>query len=186
MHRKNLRGKLERYRPEGEKEISDKARILDFLNLHGDCFERSLSVGHFTGSCWLENCDGMKFLMTLHRKTRFWLQLGGHADGDNDLVRVALREAHEESGLRNIELLSDEIFDVGVHLTPEYKGIPAHYHYDVRFLVKTTDRDDDIQASDESNDLKWFAEVSNSLLDISGDISRMFGKWKNYNRGKHI
>ncbi|MDR1254910.1 MAG: NUDIX hydrolase [Puniceicoccales bacterium] len=174
MHRKKLREKLERYHPENEKEISDKARMLDFLNTYEDCFERSLLAGHFTGSCWLENCDGMKFLMTLHKKAKFWLQPGGHADGNNDLARVALKEAHEESGLRNIKLLSDEIFDIGVHPTPEYRGVPAHYHYDVRFLMKTTDGDDNIQVSDESSDLKWFAEVSS----FPPDISRMFGKWK--------
>jgi 8-oxo-dGTP pyrophosphatase MutT (NUDIX family) len=109
----------------------------------------------------------------------FWLQLGGHADGDHDLARVSLKEAREESGLQNIKLLSDEIFDIGVHLIPEYKGIPAHYHYDVRFLLKTTDKDDDIQISDESNDLRWFAEVQTFPADISIDIPRMFAKWKN-------
>jgi hypothetical protein len=76
--------------------------------------------------------------------------------------------------LRNIELLSDEIFDIGVHLIPEYKEILAHYHYDVRFLLRTTDNDDDIQISDESSDLQWFAEVSTFSPDISIDIPRMF------------
>jgi 8-oxo-dGTP pyrophosphatase MutT (NUDIX family) len=178
MHRKNLKERLERYNPTDEKEIADKAKMLEFLNSHEDCFERSLSIGHFTGSCWLVNRADTKFLLTLHKKIGRWLQLGGHADGDPDLARVALKEAREESGLRNIELLSNEIFDIGVHLIREYRGIPVHYHYDVRFLLKTTDNDGDIQISNESTDLKWFEEVS-ALPPNSGiNISRMFEKWK--------
>ncbi|MDR2781662.1 MAG: NUDIX hydrolase [Holosporaceae bacterium] len=178
MHRKNPREKLERYNPTDETEKADKVKMLDFLNLHEDCFDRSLSVGHFTGSCWLVNRDGTKFLLTLHKKDGRWLQLGGHADGDSDLARVSLKEAHEESGLRNIELLSGEIFDIGIHLIPEYKGIPAHYHYDVRFLIKTTDNDEDIQISDESNDLKWFEDVSALPPNSGVNLSRMFEKWR--------
>jgi 8-oxo-dGTP pyrophosphatase MutT (NUDIX family) len=115
----------------------------------------------------------------LHKKIGRWLQLGEHTDGDHDLAQVALKEAREESGLRNIELLSDEIFDIGVHLTPEYKKIPAHYHYDIRLLLRTIDNDEDIQISNESNDLRWFEEVSILPANISIDILRMFGKWKN-------
>ncbi|MDR2782016.1 MAG: NUDIX hydrolase [Holosporaceae bacterium] len=178
MHRKDLREKLERYNPTDATEITDKAKMLDFLNSHESCFDRSLSIGHFTGSCWLINRDGTKFLLTLHKKDGRWLQLGGHADGDCDLVRVSMKEAYEESGLRNIKLLSDEIFDIGIHMTQEYKGIPAHYHYDVRFLMKTIDNDDDIQISDESNDIKWFGEVSALPPNSGVNISRMFEKWE--------
>jgi hypothetical protein len=128
MHRKNLREKLEQYRPTDEREIADKAQMLEFLNSQESCFERFLSIGHFTGSCWIVNHDGSKFLLTLHKKMGFWLQLGGHADGDHDLARVSMKEVREESRLQHIELLSDEIFDIWVHLIPEYKGIPAHYH----------------------------------------------------------
>ncbi|MDR0753470.1 MAG: NUDIX domain-containing protein, partial [Holosporaceae bacterium] len=105
-------------------------------------------------------------------------QLGGHADGDHDLARAALKEAYEESGLRNIELLLDEIFDIGVHLIAEHKGIPEHYHYDVRFLLKTTDDDEDIQISGESTDLRWFEEVSILPPNSGVNILRMSEKWK--------
>jgi 8-oxo-dGTP pyrophosphatase MutT (NUDIX family) len=163
--------------PKSEKEKLDKIKMLQFLNTYEKCFERSLSIGHFTGSCWLENCDGTMFLLTLHKKIGIWLQLGGHADGNHDLARVALKEAHEESGLKNIELLSGEIFDIGVHQIQEYKGTPAHYHYDIRFLLKTTDKNKDIQISSESTDLKWFAEISTDNY----ALNRMFKKWKKLN-----
>ncbi|GHU14429.1 NUDIX hydrolase [Alphaproteobacteria bacterium] len=169
---------MERYYPDDEIEKADREKMLKFLNKHEDCFERSLSVGHFTGSCWLENYDGTKFLLTLHEKVGTWLQLGGHADSDNDLVRVSLKEAHEESGLKNIALLSDEIFDIGVHLIHEYEEIPAHYHYDVRFLLKATNENEEIQISDESADLRWFDEVPSDNY----DLKRMFKKWNELKR----
>ncbi|MDR2402381.1 MAG: hypothetical protein LBD32_02895 [Cytophagales bacterium] len=70
--------------------------MLDFLNEFENCFARELAIGHFTGSCWLENYNGTKFLLTLHKKIGLWLQLGGHADEECDLAKVALKEAHEE------------------------------------------------------------------------------------------
>ena len=62
-------------------------------------FVRELLAGHFTASAWLVSSDGIRALLTHHRKLDRWLQLGGHADGDRDLARAALREAREESGL---------------------------------------------------------------------------------------
>ncbi len=81
MHRRNFREKLEKYFPTDLHEIATKTQMLDFLKEFENCFDRSLSIGHFTGSCWLENYDGSKFLLTLHKKIGLWLQVGGHADG---------------------------------------------------------------------------------------------------------
>lgn len=178
MHRENLRKKLEEYHPTDAEEINDKRKMLDFLNEHENCFDRSLKIGHFTGTCWLENYDGTKFLLTLHKKIGLWLTLGGHADGCGNLSNVALKEAYEESGLRHIRLLSDDIFDIDIHKIEEYHGIPTHYHYDVRFLLKTTDRNDDIRISNESDDLRWFSEPPTDFSNLGSDIPRMFVKWK--------
>ena len=88
-----------------------------FLATHGDAFERTLAIGHFTGSAWLVSGDGARVLLTHHRKLGRWLQLGGHADGDTDLRRVALREAEEESGLHGLAVESG-IFDLDRHRIP--------------------------------------------------------------------
>lgn len=182
MHRNDLRERLEKYQPTDQAEKADKAKMLDFLKINENCFERTLTTGHFTGSCWLENYDGTKFLLTLHKKIGLWLQLGGHADGDSDIVRVALKEAHEESGLKHIELVSPDIFDVSVHLVGEYKGIPAHYHYDVRFLLRAADSREEITISEESTDLRWFGEPPIPRDFHGSELWRMFDKWKAMSR----
>jgi 8-oxo-dGTP pyrophosphatase MutT (NUDIX family) len=131
------------------------ARMLHFLHTHADAFKRSCQPGHFTGSAWLINPAGDKVLLTLHRKLQRWLQTGGHADGEPDTLRVALREAEEESGIRGIKPVSPEIFDIDIHLIPENttKGEPAHYHYDVRYLLRTPH--ENVVISDESDALRW-------------------------------
>ena len=113
-------------------------RMLHFIGSTPDCFERTHAEGHMTGSAWLINPAGDKALLTLHHKLQRWMQTGGHADGDPDTLRVALREAEEESGISGILPESTEIFDIDIHLIPARpaKGEPAHYHYDVRYLLR--------------------------------------------------
>lgn len=113
--------------------------------------------------------------LTLHKKLGFWLQLGGHADGDSNLLSVAIKEAYEESGLNNISVLSEEIFDIDIHYIPKFKSVPGHYHYDVRFLLKNCDDDDKIKISDESNDLRWFNVLPDKEF---SRVKRMFLKWE--------
>src|SRR3569623_3007033 len=102
-------------------------RCLQFLASAPGVFERTHGPGHFTGSAWLVSADGERVLLTHHRKLGLWLQLGGHADGDRDLARAALREAEEESGLPGLSI-APGIFAIDRHWIPEHKGVPAHWH----------------------------------------------------------
>src|SRR5690606_29295516 len=103
----------------------------------GPVYERRRLAGHFTGSAWLASADGARVLLTHHRKLGRWLQLGGHADGDPDLARVALKEAEEESGLGDL-VVEPAIFDLDRHAIPARGDEPEHWHYDVRFVVRAT------------------------------------------------
>ncbi len=152
------------------------AEFLDFLASSPEAFERHHTVGHFTGSAWLVSADGRRVLLTHHRKLARWLQLGGHADGDRELSRVALREAEEESGLSGL-VVEPAIFDLDRHWIPERKGEPGHWHYDVRFVVRVT-TDEAFVVSAESLELAW-RDVAELAADPATDASlkRMALRW---------
>jgi hypothetical protein len=147
-----------------------------FLKADGEVFMRHHPDGHFTGSAWLVSADGERVLLTHHRKLGRWLQLGGHADGDADLARVALCEAQEESGLPDL-IIEPQIFDLDWHLIPARGDVPAHWHYDVRYVVRACGSEQ-FAVSEESLALAW-----RSIVDIAGDASadaslrRMANKW---------
>jgi 8-oxo-dGTP pyrophosphatase MutT (NUDIX family) len=157
-----------------------EAEVVDlFAELLGDPvdpFRRQRLAGHFTASAWLVAPDGYRVLLTHHRKLGMWLQLGGHADGERDFARVALTEAREESGLPGLSVEA-EIFDLDRHWIPEHKGVPAHWHYDVRFVVHAGD-DEGFVVSEESHDLAW-REIASLVDDEAADPSlrRMARKW---------
>lgn len=142
-----------------------------------DPFRRERLAGHFTASCWLVDRAGTRVLLTHHRKLGAWLQLGGHADGERDLARAALREAEEESGLPGLRLLPG-IFDLDRHWIPEHKGVPAHWHYDVRYVVRAGPEERYV-VSPESLDLAW-RPIAALAGDPQADASlrRMAGKWQ--------
>lgn len=154
MHRRPLLDLLESYAKAwpGENEIVERFRR--FVTTHPDCFERSLVVGHITGSAWIVDRSGSRVLLTHHRKLDRWLQPGGHADGDADVTAVALREAFEESGLADLEIADAAIFDLDIHAIPARGDDPEHLHYDVRFLIRDRGEGGFI-VSEESHDLAW-------------------------------
>ncbi|WP_287598615.1 NUDIX hydrolase [Thermomonas sp.] len=157
----------------------EAATVALFRELLGDAedpFRRERLAGHFTASCWLVDRSGARVLLTHHRKLGLWLQLGGHADGQRELPLAALREAEEESGLSDLRV-SDAIFDLDRHWIPEHKSVPAHWHYDVRYVVQAGD-DEAYTISEESLDLAW-RRIDELATDPATDASmrRMARKW---------
>lgn len=151
-------------------------RYAQFVREHSNCFERSNLHGHVTGSCFLVHLPTNEVLLTHHKKIGGWLQLGGHADGDADVLRVALREAEEESGILGVTALSPHIFDLDIHAIAEHKGVPAHFHYDLRFLLAAPHKN--YIVSDESHNLKWIdIEMLATDASMSPSIRRMATKW---------
>jgi 8-oxo-dGTP pyrophosphatase MutT (NUDIX family) len=166
---------LERYFPADLQEQKFKKEMLAFMQTHENCFERTLEIGHITASSWLLNKEGDKALLTHHAKLNRWFQLGGHCDGDPNVLAVALKEAQEESGIYDIKPLSTAIFDIDIHLIPENKKEKAHYHYDIRFLLQVNS--DAVQISDESHALAWFGSDPTTLPPVDRSVLRMFNKW---------
>jgi 8-oxo-dGTP pyrophosphatase MutT (NUDIX family) len=146
---------LRRYEAVFKEELTFRDRFMTLLE-HQDAFERTHLPGHITGSAFIVSEDFSHTLLVHHAKLNRWLQPGGHADGDTNVTRVAMREANEETGLMNLTLIAPEIFDLDIHTIPERKDFPQHEHYDVRFLF-TGSRQDTISVSEESHDVKWVA-----------------------------
>jgi 8-oxo-dGTP pyrophosphatase MutT (NUDIX family) len=167
---------LQEYTLRHSQEVATCAHFREFVASAPDVFLREHAAGHFTGSAWLVSADGERVLLTLHRKLGRWLQLGGHADGDMDLARVALREAEEESGLEGL-VVEGGIFDLDRHLIPVRGSEPAHWHYDVRYVVRAT-ASEDFAISEESLALAWkpiHAIAQDPHADAS--LQRMARKW---------
>ncbi|MEW9570622.1 NUDIX hydrolase [Rhodanobacter sp. Si-c] len=147
-----------------------------FLASDASVFERSHVAGHFTGSAWLVSADGRRVLLMHHRKLGRWLQPGGHADGDADLARVALREAEEETGVVGLRV-EDGIFDLDRHRIPARGHEAEHWHYDVRYVVRAT-VGESFAANEESLGLAWrpVCEVADDA-DVDESVRRMARKW---------
>lgn len=156
MHRQTLLSLLQRYRTSSNTEAGYVARTRRFVQQHENCFDRELWPGHITGSVWVVNPTRDKVLLLHHRKHDQWFQPGGHADGDADILRVALRETQEETGLpaNAIRLVDGEIFDVDIHTIPAGHCGPQHVHYDIRFLVEIDD-ELAVPGNDESHQILW-------------------------------
>jgi 8-oxo-dGTP pyrophosphatase MutT (NUDIX family) len=169
--RESLLVELERYRPATEREAAMTQTVRAFLAEHVDAFERTLAVGHLTGSAWVVDRERTHALLTHHKKLGRWLQLGGHADGDPDMRAVAMREAVEESGLA-VRFLGDGIYDIDVHVVPARGAEAEHAHYDIRFAFEA-DRAQPFTVSAESHALAW---VPLATLEADESVMRLARK----------
>ena len=172
---KNLATLLEDYIIEYPHENA-AINMLDFFNKEGNSFSKENKEGHFTGSAWIVSPDRSMVLMTHHRKLNMWLQLGGHADGTEDLISVATREAKEESGFDNFVIVSEKIFDLDIHEIPAIAEGSIHLHYDVRFLLEADPKNNTIVISDESHDVQWIALDKVVKLNPENSMHRMVKK----------
>jgi 8-oxo-dGTP pyrophosphatase MutT (NUDIX family) len=167
---------LEFYKTTYEDELPYLARFCDLLESER-CFHRDHLPGHITGSAWILNKKRTHVLLVHHVKLNRWLQPGGHADGEENVLSVALREVNEETGLVHFKELVPGIFDLDIHTIPARNEFPEHLHYDVRFAFVATDDEEDLAVSEESHEVKWI-----SLLDVAelccnnGSILRMLMK----------
>ncbi len=146
-------------------DTSDRCAFRDYFN-----------PGHLTGSAWVVDESGGRVLLLHHGKLNRWLQPGGHADGDFDLARVALRETQEESGLTRLQLIDSEIFDLDIHEIPARGAEPAHLHFDVRYLIRA-DSSEELVLSDESHALAWIELVNLERYTTEESVHRMARKF---------
>ena len=154
-----LKEEIEKYIPYNEQEVSDKKLMLEYINTFEDVLTRNNKMCHFTASNWIVNKDRTKILMIYHNIYKSWAWTGGHADGDSDLLRVALKEAKEETGLNNLKLLSDGIYGLQILTVDSHikngKFISSHLHLDCCFLFEANEEDELKIKEDENSAVKW-------------------------------
>lgn len=182
MHRQRLLNLLRQHQSADANEQAMTQATIHFVEQHPDCFERSLLTGHITGSALIVgpkvgNSGYQQTLLIHHRKLNRWLQPGGHADGDPDVAAVALREAQEETGLTSLKPVTDLIFDVDIHEIPARHEVPAHLHYDIRFLLEA-DPTESFGDSEEITKIQWFSLEEALELINEESIVRMLTKIK--------
>ena len=156
------RGLIERFKPTDTLRRDAQVETLAFLSEHEDAFQRDCDEGHLTASGIIVDASLSRTLLLFHPLYERWQQPGGHADGDTNLVRVALRESIEETGMADLKIWP-EIVDVAV---ASGEGSRPHLHFDVRFLVFAQTVSEE-PVSPEGLRLRWFKRDELIEPDIS-------------------
>ena len=157
---RDIRRAIRDYVPRCGQEEKDRVFILDFLARNPDAFLRENPVAHMTASAWVVNPARDKVLMVYHRIYDSWSWTGGHADGDEDLAAVALREVKEETGVKSARLVSDDILSLEVLTVDghEKRGeyVSSHLHLNVTYLVEADESDALTVCEEENSGVRWF------------------------------
>lgn len=168
----NLREEITNYVPFDEEEVQIKEYILKWIDTFDDVLTRNNEFGHFASSAFVVNKDRTKMLVVYHNIYDAWIFPGGHADGEVDLLSVAVREVEEETGLKT-KVLDNSIFSISaspiVGHIKKGKYVPAHTHLDVVYLLEADDKTPLIFREDESKGVKWisFEEATgNNIVDF--------------------
>ncbi len=154
----NLKDKIENYKPFNEQEEKDKEAFLKFIDTYDDVLTRDNIFGHFSASAFVVNKERTKMVVVYHKIYNGWIYPGGHADGVDDLLAVAVREVAEETGLKT-KVIDSNIF--GIQALPikghvkHGKYVSAHVHFDVVYLLEADDKVPLVFRKDESKGVKW-------------------------------
>ena len=172
MKNKDLYEQILYYTPENEQEENDKRLMLKSLTEFDDVLTRDNEMFHFTTSAWIVNKDRTKVLMVYHNIYDSWSWIGGHADGNSNLLNVIKREVEEESGITNLKLLENGIFGLSIHAVKPHikrgKYVSSHLHYDLQYLFEASERDALKIALNESSNVGWL-DISTLLDKVSED-----------------
>ena len=164
-----LKEKIENYVPFDEQEERDKEQMLRFIDNFDDVLTRNNTFGHFSSSAFVVNKERTKMVVVYHNIYGAWIYPGGHADGEDDLLSVAVREVEEETGL-HVNVLDKDIFAVQSLPTKGHvkrgKYVSAHTHFDTVYLLEADDTIPLVYREDESKGVKWvsFEEADDETM----------------------
>ncbi len=163
----NLKQQIQNYKPYNEQEQKDQQTMLNYLDTFEDCLTRDNEFGHFTASCWAVNPEKTKVLMIYHNIYQSWAWTGGHADGEDDLLGVAIREVKEETGVQHVKVLEPEIFSLEIVTVDGHvkkgKYVSSHVHLNLTYLLEVDENEILKSKPDENSGVKWvdLEEVEN-------------------------
>lgn len=166
-----LKDKIEKFKPYNEQEEVEKNIILKYFDIFDDVLTRQNEIGHFTSSSFILNKERTKMLIIYHKIYNSWGWTGGHSDGDSDLLYVAMKEAKEETGIKNVlpiskDIYSLEIINVNGHEKRE-KYVGSHLHLNVTYLLEADENEEIHIKEDENSGVKWIP--INKILEASSE-----------------
>ena len=167
----NLKGNIVRFIPYNEQEEVDRNIMLKYINDFDDVLTRQNEYGHFTSSAFVLNKERTKILMIYHKIYNSWAWTGGHSDGDSDLLYVAMKEAKEETGIKNVAPISKDIYSLelinvnGHEKRGKYVG--SHIHLNVTYLLEADENEEIHIKEDENSGVKWVP--INEVLEMSSE-----------------
>lgn len=168
MKVEDLKTKIENFKPYNEQEEKDKQTMLKYINNFDNILTRKNEFAHFTASSWVVNKEKTKILMIFHNIYQSWTWTGGHSDGEANLLKVAIKELKEETGIKNVTVLKDDIFSLEVltvngHIKRgEY--VSSHIHLNLTYLLEVDEKEILHIKEDENSGVKWvpIEEIENA------------------------
>ncbi len=160
MNRNTLIAELRTYKPWNEQESHDREEIIRRLETVPEIYLREDRNAHMTASSWLVNAEKTKALMIYHNIYNSWSWCGGHADGDEDLLSVAMREVREETGVLTVRPVSEKIFSLEILTVDghEKRGayVSSHLHLNITYLLEADESEALRKKEDENSGVAWF------------------------------
>ena len=154
-----LKENLEKYIPYNEQEEADKEVMLSYINNFDNVLTRENKYGHFTSSAFVLNRERTKILMAYHKIYDSWAFVGGHSDGDSDLLHVAMKEAKEETGIKNVTPISENIYSLEIITVNGHekrgKYVASHVHLNATYLLEADESEEIHIKEDENSGVKW-------------------------------
>lgn len=168
-----LKDQIQAYSPYNEQEANDKRIMLQYIDQNDDVLTRNNEIAHFTASAWVLNPSENKILMIYHNIYQSWSWTGGHADGEEDLLSVAIREVQEETGIQHVVPVTDDIFSLEIITVDGHmkkgKYVSSHLHLNVTYLLKAAEDETLVAKPDENSGVKW--------MDIDEAVSASNEPW---------